>query len=168
LLSVGNIAPLARVVFSRLHMHSSLAVDLTKLYFRSFLHALRDTTEVALERRSDSGLLVLQHRWNLPVDEDDFSKSSQASIRDSKCYERLEFPNRMLNSEIFLRATPSMMLLDWLVWSGLALAGAPFHPTILRYAGLQTSLSLSSEAYSIRGLYCSNRTTVVFQSNPRF
>jgi hypothetical protein len=74
--------------------------------------SLRDTTEVALERRSDSDLLVLQHRWNLPVDEDNFSNPRKASIRDFKCHERLEFPIRMLNSEIFLRARPSTMLLD--------------------------------------------------------
>ncbi len=49
----------------------------------------------------------------------------------------------MLSSEIFFRATPSMMLLDWLVRSGLARAGAPFRPTKPWNVSLQTSLLVS-------------------------
>jgi hypothetical protein len=113
-------------------MHSSLAINLTKLNFRGFLHVLKDTTEVALKQRSDYGLLVLQHRWNLPVDEDNCSNPRKfpSVITDVTSDSNFRFgSHKLLNSEIFLRATPSMMLLDWFVRSSSHWRPFPSHLT---------------------------------------
>jgi hypothetical protein len=67
--------------------------------------------------------LVLRHRWNLPMGEDNFSNPRKPPpvIPNVTSDSNFRFgclpSHKLLNSEVSLRATPSMMLLDWLVLS---------------------------------------------------